>query len=218
MERIKNLTGLNAAGAKENDSPFLKNTQFAGGASLAFIPVKYPISQKNVFEALPPFYNGFTLSGNYIFWHQDDFISLAGNTGLTFAFSASQNFGVSMLAQVPAYALFRLGAGATPFNENRVGFGVGLGLNYAYTKFPLSSDGFTKNGEGNAHIFAPAAMAELTFNLNGSPLSIRGQLNLMQRRGKLNDVGYVTQGGNFVTEDIAVDYSFFSLGLIWYFY
>ncbi len=212
VDAIQNMTGIKSS--KKEDSKFLERAQAAAGASLAFVPVNYPISNEAVFDALPPFYNGITLSGNYVFWHQDDFISVSTTTGLTFAFSASQNFGVSMLAQIPAYGFFRLGANATPYNENKVGFGVGAGLNFTHARFPLSTDGWTQNGEGRANYVSPAALAELTFNFSGNPFTIRYQMNLMQSRGELRDIRISPTE----TTDVAVDYSFWSLGLIYYFY
>ncbi|MEM0995795.1 MAG: hypothetical protein AAGN35_01890 [Bacteroidota bacterium] len=78
-----------------------------------------------------PFY-GLSLGMNYTLLHSNDQVSLGINPNGNFSFIFSSLFGTSLQAQAPVFLLARVGAGATPYNEQKFGIGAGIGATYTY--------------------------------------------------------------------------------------
>jgi hypothetical protein len=102
---------------------------------------------------LGPFY-GLGFGMDYVLVHSNDQISLGINPNIDLSVQLQPSaFGV--FVTTPTYLLCRVGAGATPFNEQKFGIGLGIGGSYSFTYqsyYPLKL-GFLNSG----------AVAELAF-------------------------------------------------------
>jgi hypothetical protein len=195
----------------QNTSVFAERAQFSLGTFLEFIPMKYPITNANVFDGIPPFYNSFGVNANWVLLHSNDQLSLSASPGTHFAFSLNSRYGASLMFQAPVYLLGRIGANCTPFNESMFGFGAGIGANFSYVQFPVTN-GFERIGRVSQPFIAPAAMVEFTGQFGKQAYSVRFHMNLMRFRGKVEVDPFISR------DPIAVDYSNWGLGLMYYFY
>ncbi len=88
--------------------------------------------------------------------------------------------------QVPVYAMVRVGANSTPYNQQAVGLAVGLGGSFNALSY---YDRLTGGIIGNSRInyFNPAAVVEIHISTRGQELILRGHTSL------LRDVGVFPQ-------------------------
>lgn len=206
-----------------NDSPlprnqFLDKLQVYFGTTLHVTPIEDKLTNESLFASGNPVQYGLTLGANYVFWHSNDVFSLSAAPSFSLAFNLNSN-PVSLFLQTPLYLLARVGAGATSFNQNVVGFGVGIGGNFSFIRFPFGYEQPQPNGnpsiyrEGlvNQPYFTPAAMAELTINYRSSIFCLRGHANLSRYSGELilDDR----------TDDrLAANFYGWGIGFHWYFF
>lgn len=129
-----------------------------------------------------PFY-GLGLGMDYVVLHSNDQFSLGLNPNAHFSFIFSSAFGTSLLAQAPVFALARVGNGATPYNEQKVGFGAGIGLNYTYMYHTASvvdrsnNIYFIRINEG---FIAPSAIVEFSLKSRFSDYLFRFNWSLLR--------------------------------------
>ncbi len=158
-------------------------------------PAAGPTSSVNI----APFY-GLTGGLNYVVWHSNDKISVLANPGVLVSVRLSGQ-GMSLFAQAPTYMALHVGAGSTPFNEQRVGLGAGIGVvpGYLYYK----TFGFPSYQAGVAMV-NPGAMADLTILGRNTVYKVRVNWSLAKSRWQDIDA-------------LQVRYSTFGLGILYVF-
>jgi len=144
----------------------------------------YPITSGNipVFSNIPSFY-GISIGAHYVLWHSNDVFSLNAS-GLTTIDLSLTSAGLAFCNNTPIMGMIRVGTGATRFNESKVGIGIGAGMALNYLTFPYT-DQSGQIKKINQFFAAPAAAAEINFNLN-RPVCIRFHMNLMTANGNLD--------------------------------
>ena len=123
----------------------------------------------------PPIpYYGLNVGANYVLMHSNDQFSLGVDPNINFAIFPTNYGGLGLLAQAPVFLLGRVGANSTSYNQQKVGLGAGIGLNYTYVRLdpPSGSVGL------NHSYVAPAALVELNLNLRSATYILRGHWNL----------------------------------------
>jgi hypothetical protein len=85
-------------------------------------------------------YYGFAINGNYTLLHSNDFVSLSVdptlNIALNFVSTGLRTAATQWMVRLPTYLMFKLGLKATPFNNQMLGFGLGVGINPGYYRIP----------------------------------------------------------------------------------
>jgi hypothetical protein len=125
--------------------------------------------------------------GSYLLLaHQQDIVSVGIDgslqAGLQFA-----NREVSYLLQVPLFLTGRWGCGATTFNEQKFGFGLGVGLNSSYLSIRGLS-GLDQNSLGvTTFIINPSILGEARIKTKKRAVIMRLHLSLTgpERQGVL---------------------------------
>jgi hypothetical protein len=109
---------------------------------------------------------GLGMGMDYVLMHSNDVASLGINPNVNACLQFS-SYGLSFFGNVPLYLLARVGAGATPFNEQKIGIGAGIGGSYSYL--------FTTTTGGNfsTSFLNPGAIVELGINTRGSSYLFR---------------------------------------------
>lgn len=155
-----------------------------------------------------PFY-GLSLGMNYTLLHSNDQVSLGINPNMNFSFVFSSTFGTSLLAQAPVFLLARLGAGCTPYNEQKVGIGAGIGANYSFMlhrqNFVDQSGNFysvqLKEGWVN-----PSAVVELAIRSRFSSYLFRFNWSLLRPTRELEDINNLP--ASFGAAGLSIVYTF----------
>ena len=137
---------------------FADRAQFQSGFFLEFLPVRFTSTNAPFFNR-PPLLYGVHFGMHYLLAESNDFLSLGIEPGVHFSFSYNNVFGTTLLLQVPAYLVGRLGCRATRYNESLLGVGIGVGGNYTYILLP-----YTSNDRLSQGFVAPAAMFEINAN------------------------------------------------------
>ena len=174
-------------------SALLSKMMFHAGFTYEFFTLRPSVGSNEA--SILPFYG---LSGgmNYVLVHSNDQISLLANPNLALAYAGGYN-GSLFMVQAPVFVSARVGAGATPFNENKFGFGAGAGVNVNY----LYGNG-AYNGL-NHTLFLPSAMVEMLVNGRNSFYAIRAHFTLIPEQKKLG--GDNVDFSNF---GLSINYSF----------
>ena len=124
-------------------------------------------------------YYTLNLGTYYSLAHKNDIVSVgvdaSVNFGINFPFTANRGTVVTLITQVPVFAMARIGALSTSYNQQPLGFGVGIGGVYTY--FNDVAD-YVSGNKIRASYVVPAAMAEATLRSRGSTLTIRGHFSL----------------------------------------
>lgn len=139
-------------------------------------------SQNGSSQIFVPYYT-FMVGTYYMLAHKNDVVSV----GVDGAIQGGINFtggGISYQAQVPLFLMGRLGAGATSYNQQKIGLGLGLG---AQTSYLNEKRPFVYNSEGPKKIFGfiPSAIIEATIQQGGGHLTGRIHFPLMMQRTKI---------------------------------
>ena len=109
------------------------------------------------------FYYGLSGGMDYVLLHSNDVVSLGINPNATACVQFDAYNGLSFLGQAPVYLLARLGAGATPYNEQKFGIGAGIGVNSSFMSQKVQDNAGTQVKISQA-FFNPSAVAELSIN------------------------------------------------------
>ncbi|MEZ4772249.1 MAG: hypothetical protein R3D00_03635 [Bacteroidia bacterium] len=128
-------------------------------------------------STLSSFYN-FHIGSYYTIAHYNDIFSFGVDPSLQFGLNfvpvsnGSAIFTrVNYVVQVPVYLMGRVGANATSYNQQSVGFGLGIGTSYTYLSQQTDNISLrrkTRNGYTN-----PSVVAELTILSRGNPITGR---------------------------------------------
>lgn len=103
---------------------------------------------------------------DYVLLHSNDVVSLGINPNANACLQFSSN-GISFFGNAPVYLLARAGAGSTPFNEQKVGIGAGIGGSFSYLFSTTTSGNFSTS------FINPGAIVELGLNTRGSSYLFR---------------------------------------------
>jgi hypothetical protein len=133
-----------------------------GGFTYQFITLRARVTNATALG----YYYGLTGGINYVLMHSNDQVAIGVDPNAVISISLS-NFGTSLLLQTPVYFTARVGAGCTPFNESKIGVGVGVGPNFTFIN---ESNGVSRS---RATFFSPTAMGELCIRTRGSDYLLR---------------------------------------------
>jgi len=126
---------------------------------------------------------GIGFGANYIY-HRDpnDFFSFGPGAQVTGSFQFLGSFGSNWMLQVPVYAFARMGAAATPYNQQRLGAGIAVGMRYTtFQTIYTASSGYV--GKLRQGFLNPTAIAELTFNFRRTaPTTVRFYMDILPSR------------------------------------
>lgn len=150
--------------------------------------------QTVVFE---DFYN-FNIGSYIALWHRNDVVSVgidpSVQMGLNFILVPTSTGGararINYTVQTPVFAMMRIGALATKYNEQGVGIGLGVGGNYTYFNQQIGI-----NQRRMAGFVNPSAVAELTIRTRGNPLTGRLHFALDKTNSllKINTNGVISE-------------------------
>ena len=161
----------------------------------------------------PAFYT-FNVGAYYAAVQKNDIVSAGIQANAQIGLSpvnAGVGIRLNYLVELPIYAMARVGAGCTPYNEQRVGLSVGVGTNLSHYAYYM--------GFGNTLVspritaLNPAGIVELTIVSRGNPTTFRlhGSLNNAPLRVNLRDLnGDITQFGPEIDQ-----VGFIGLGVIY---
>lgn len=112
--------------------------------------------------------------------------------------------------QVPVYAMVRVGANSTPYNQQAVGLAVGLGGSFNALSYYANLGSTVGNIRMN--YFNPAAVVEVHISTRGQELILRGHTSL------LRNVGVVPQrrdlNGNALQSGSPLDLGYIGFGVV----
>jgi hypothetical protein len=178
---------------------------FHGGITYQIVSMT-PLGSPSPWRA--PFY-GLGLGMNYTLLHSNDQISLGINPNANFSFVFSNLFGTSLFAQAPVFLLARLGAGCTPYNEQKFGLGVGVGATYS---FMLYSQNFVDQS-GNLYRARikegwvnPSAIVELSIRSRASSYLFRFNWSLLRPTLEIDDINNLP--ARFGVAGLSIAYTF----------
>lgn len=124
-------------------------------------------------------YYTLNLGTYYSLAHKNDVVSVGVdaslNFGINFPFTSQSGTQVTIVTQVPVFAMARVGALSTTYNQQPLGLGVGIGGVYTY--FNDVADYVTGN-KIRSNFVVPAAVAEATLRSRGSTITVRGHMSL----------------------------------------
>lgn len=149
-------------------------------------------------------FNSVHVGAYYALAQANDFMSV----GIDPSLNLGLNFGgnrINWMAQAPVFLMGRIGANATRYNTQKVGFGAGIGASITYLNYAVGE--FDTRGA----FVNPSAVIEGTLNTRSGPITGRLQLG-MESGTYTNDI--IAPGG-FLLEDQSVRFGTFSLGIIY---
>lgn len=166
-KKIPVLIALLMLLATRGQSQLAEKANFFGGITYQFIGFT---AQGSPVPTYIPIY-GLGLGMGYILAHSNDVVSLGINPNVNLCFQLGSYTGLSLLGSTSAYMLARAGSGATPFNEQKIGIGAGIGGSASY---------FTTTGGPRTFFFNPGAVAELSLRLRGTNYLFRVNWSLLR--------------------------------------
>jgi hypothetical protein len=127
----------------------------------------------------------FHIGTYYVLAHHNDILSAGLDGGLNFglnfnSFNVSQ-INVNLLIQPHLMMMGRLGANSTPYNEQKVGLGAGVGMNYTFLSTIIGepfNGGFVDIYKEKIDFFNPFVMIEGSLNSRGGSITGRAQIGL----------------------------------------
>jgi hypothetical protein len=176
------------------------------GGELALIDIRF--LGQSLFSYPADFW-GISIGANYIYHRSgDDFFAVGPGAQITGSFQFLGSFGSNWMVQVPVYSFARIGAAATPYNQQRLGAGIGLGLRYtSFQTIYTASSGYV--GRLRQNFLNPTAMVELTFNFRRvSPTTIRFYMDLLPARRNTEIYGSF--------DPVPLDYRTLGFGIYYY--
>ena len=130
-------------------------------------------------------YYTFNLGSYFMLAHVNDVASVgidgSVNFGINFP-TTGRGTVVTFVAQTPVFAMGRVGTNATSYNEQGIGAGAGIGLNYTYFNDIADPNSGNKFRSG---FVVPAAVAEVSLRSRGSALTVRGHISLASIRSNV---------------------------------
>lgn len=136
------------------------------------------------------FYN-LQVGAYYTFFHRNDQVSVGVDPGLQVGIrplATSTNFVVDYRINVPVYLMARAGAGATRYNTQKVGIGVGIGGDYTYFSQSVNPSVGLRRSTG---YITPAAAVQIAVRTRQNLVTVRFHASLadIESQFKYNDGG-----------------------------
>ena len=116
----------------------------------------------------------------YTLLHKNDVVSLGVDPSVNLGFNLVGEGFLTYVIQAPVYFMGRLGATATPYNQQKFGVGAGIGFNYTFFSEKVSTI-----ARRNASVVVPTAVFEVTILSGGAPLTGRIHVSLGNANGKM---------------------------------
>ena len=173
------------------------------------IPRSYILGAPN---PSPAFYT-FNVGGYYAAVQKNDIVSAGVQANVQAGLSPiNTNFGVRLnyILELPVYAMARIGAGCTPYNEQRIGFSLGVGANLSHYVYYLP---FGTPVSPRITALNPAGIVEVTIVSRGNPTTFRAHGSL---RNSIFSARFKDLNGNDTSNSVDMDQtSFLGLGVIY---
>jgi hypothetical protein len=149
---------------------FAEKATFFGGMTYQFIGITPLGSPQPTYASL----YGLGAGMDYVLLHSNDVVSLGVNPNVNLCLQFSSYYGLSFFGNVPVYMLARVGAGATKFNEQKVGIGAGIGGSYSYL--------YSNSGSGalSTSFINPGAIVEFALRTRASNYLFRFNWSLLK--------------------------------------
>ncbi|MDP5169715.1 MAG: hypothetical protein NWR72_05680 [Bacteroidia bacterium] len=151
-------------------------------------------------------YYTLSIGSYYELAHKNDVMSVGVDAGVNFGinFIPTQFSGtvVTVITQVPMFAMARVGALSTKYNQQPVGLGLGIGGVYTYFNDVVDFSG----NKVKSDFIVPAAVGEVTLRTRGNTITGRVHVSLLPTNALL-------KGDN--RPDLDYNFSNFGLGLIY---
>jgi hypothetical protein len=176
------------------------------GGELAFIDIRF--LGQSLFN-YPADFSGVGLGANYIYYRDaDDFFAVGPGAQVTGAFQFLGSFGSNWMIQVPVYGFARIGAAATPYNQQRLGASIALGMRYtAFQTIYTTPSGYV--GRLKQNFINPTAIVELTFNFRRTlPTTLRFYMDILPARRNTEIYGSF--------DPVPLDYRAVGVGIYYY--
>ena len=176
------------------------------GGEFAFIDIRF--LGQSLFS-YPADFTGIGLGANYIYYRDaDDFFAVGPGAQVTGAFQFLGAFGSNWMIQVPVYGFARIGAAATPYNQQRLGASIALGMRYtAFQTIYTTPSGYV--GRLKQNFITPTAIVELTFNFRRSlPTTLRFYMDILPARRNTEIYGSF--------DPVPLDYRAVGVGIYYY--
>lgn len=130
-------------------------------------------------------YYTFSLGTYYELAHKNDVVSVgvdgSVNFGINFPLTGRGTV-VTVTTQTPVFAMARVGALSTKYNQQPLGFGVGIGGVYTFFNDVID---FNTGNKIRASYVVPAAVAEVTLKTRGNTITVRGHYQLARTNAVL---------------------------------
>jgi len=129
-------------------------------------------------------YYTFGLGTYYAAIHRNDVVSAGLDAGVNFGFSfprTATGTRATIFTQVPVLLMGRVGAGATKYNEQGIGFGAGIGGTFTYF-----NNFDSRSVKYRTSFVNPAVAAQVMLRNRGGVLMIRGTFSLAQVESDFN--------------------------------
>lgn len=119
---------------------------------------------------------------HYIYYRDaNDFFSIGPAAQISGAFQFLGSFGSNWMLQAPVYGFARIGAAATPYNQQRLGAGVGLGLRLTTFQTLYTTGNYV--GKLRQTFVNPTAIFDLTLNFRRTnPTTLRFYMDILPAR------------------------------------
>ncbi len=195
--------------AATRDFSFEERGQLYFGIGVEFIDIRDPISGRPVFDQMLSF-TIIGVGGLYsLLYHPEDIFALNACSELSFGIKFADLRNPGIYLQLPLFVMFNYGSGATPYNEQAFGIGVGAGVNLAYLQLSYVNTANAYQGQMRQMIASPAIVAEINPNFSGGgTVRIRGHYNLLPNAGKLSLDPFTQAEVTFQTAGIQILYGF----------
>ncbi|MEL6675899.1 MAG: hypothetical protein AAFR61_27070 [Bacteroidota bacterium] len=148
----------------------------------------------------------FNLGTYYSFFHKNDIVSVGIDPSVHFGFNVVGNGYINYMLQVPVFAMARVGANSTIYNQQKIGAGVGVGGIFTNLSEKISPD-----LRRSSRYINPAVVAEVTIMSRSGTLTVRGHYAIAEA---LADQIYKDNDGN-ITNRLERSFGGFGAGLIY---
>lgn len=160
------------------------------GAQLTFIDIRFLTTP---LFSVPPDFWGITVGSNYTYFRTENEAFAAGpGAQITGSFQFLGRAGTNWMIQAPIYAYARLGAGATAYNIQRLGIGIGAGGRLTSFQITYTSLSGGYIGKLKQTFITPTVFADLTFNFRRTnPTTLRIHFDPLPTRRNTEIMGAI---------------------------
>ncbi|MDB4286352.1 hypothetical protein N9933_03535 [bacterium] len=185
------------------------------GFMYEFINLSEGDSVQDPFTDSQPFYT-VHVGTYYALAHKNDVLSVGIDPSIQGGIRLNGN-GISWMLQAPIFLMGKVGANSTPYNEQKIGFALGVGANFTYVNINNRGsiidpfNGETVSLDLKKFFYNPQVVIEGTVNSRGGPISGRIHFSLLQQVKE----GVVFSNGFVKYPFPQVEYNNFGLGIIY---